>query len=353
MKVFRITLILVTFGLLFSCNGGKKARGSNFAVQLLTKKKHINTNDVLRFSLVNNKGITVDSITYKIDGESEDQVTTSSNFELSLNNAPLGKHDVLFSIYHDNEVELVRLPVSIFSSEKPKVYGYKVINEYPHDIKAFTQGLEFKGDTLYESTGKRGASSIRIVDLKSGSVNRKADLAANHFGEGITILNNKLYALTWQAGIGFVYDPLSLEKKGSFQYGQSKEGWGFCNDGTTLYKSDGTAHIWRLNPDTLIEEGSIQVCTNNKILKDINELEWVDGKIYANTWQPNREVAVIINPKNGAVEGVINFGGLKEKVSQHDELDVLNGIAYHPTKKTLFITGKYWDTLFEVELIER
>ncbi len=353
MKFIKICSLLLFTSLFLSCNGGKNANASNFNIQLQTKKKHLNSNDVLSFTLVNKNAIEVDSITYKIEGDKSEQKTTANSFELSLANASLGKHDVLFSVHYDDNVELVRVPISIFSNAKPIVYGYKIINEYPHDIKAFTQGLEFKGDTLYESTGKPGASTIRIVDLKSGSIVKKVDLAPNHFGEGITILNEKLYGLTWQAGIGFVYDPKTLEKKSSFQYGQSKEGWGFCNDGNTLYKSDGTAHIWRLNPDTLIEEGSIQICTNNKILKDINELEWVDGKIYANTWQSNREVAVIINPKNGAVEGVINFGGLKEKVSQHTELDVLNGIAYHPTKKTLFVTGKYWDKLFEVELVEK
>ncbi|NER17519.1 glutaminyl-peptide cyclotransferase [Spongiivirga citrea] len=353
MKFFKIGSVLLFIGLFLSCNGGKNANASNFNIQLLTKKKRLNSSDVLNFKLLNKNAIEVDSISYKIEGDTNEQQTTAGEFELSLANASLGKHTIVFSVHHDDTVELVRLPISIFSDIKPKVYGYKIINEYPHDIKAFTQGLEFKGDTLYESTGKRGESSIRKVEVKSGAVTNKVDLAANHFGEGITIMNNQLYALTWQAGIGFVYDPETLEKKSSFQYGQSKEGWGFCNDGTTLYKSDGTAHIWRLNPDTLIEEGSIQVCTNTKILKDINELEWVDGKIYANTWQSNREVAVIINPKNGAVEGVINFGGLKEKVSQHPELDVLNGIAYHPEKKTLFVTGKYWDKLFEVELVEK
>jgi glutaminyl-peptide cyclotransferase len=139
----------------------------------------------------------------------------------------------------------------------------------------------------------------------------------------------------------------------SFPYQESKEGWGLCNDGEKLYKSDGTQNIWILDPQDFSEKDRIQVMTHKTALKNLNELEWVDGKIYANTYQFQKDVAVIINPNTGAVEGVVDFTGLKEKVKQHPQLNVLNGIAYHKKRQTFFVTGKNWDKLFEVKILPK
>jgi len=141
--------------------------------------------------------------------------------------------------------------------------------------------------------------------------------------------------------------------KNRFPYQESKEGWGLCNDGNKLYKSDGSERIWQINSNNFIEENSFQVMTNKLAIKNLNELEWVDGKIFANTYQFQKDVVVIINPKNGAVEGVIDFSGLKEKTKQHPQQNVFNGIAYHKKRKTFFVTGKNWDKLFEVKIIEK
>ena len=148
-----------------------------------------------------------------------------------------------------------------------------------------------------------------------------------------------------------MYDVNTFEKKSSFTYGKSKEGWGICNDGNNIYKSDGTEQIWLLNPETLVEDSKLQVYTNKGKIIGINELEYVNGKIYANRYQKNG--VAIINPENGAIEGVIDFSPLKKQVTQHTGLDVLNGIAYNPETKTLFVTGKRWDKLFEVEVFEK
>ncbi|HNU59882.1 MAG TPA: glutaminyl-peptide cyclotransferase, partial [Aquaticitalea sp.] len=189
---------------------------------------------------------------------------------------------------------------------------------------------------------------LRKVDYKTGEVLKNIDLTNQYFGEGLTILGDKLYQLTWRENTGFIYDVNTFEKTGSFKYGKSKEGWGLCNDGTSLYKSDGTDKIWTLDTNDFTEKDHIQVYTNNGKIPSLNELEWIDGKIFANIYQRNG--VVIINPKSGAVEGVIDFSPLKEKVTQHRELDVLNGIAYNPNTKTIFVTGKDWDKLFEVEV---
>ena len=164
-------------------------------------------------------------------------------------------------------------------------------------------------------------------------------------------MNDNIYQLTWQRGVGFVYDVNTFERISSFKYGQSKEGWGLCNDDTMIYKSDGTEHIWILDPETLVEKEYIQAFTNKGKIVGLNELEWIDGKIYANRYQKNG--VAIINPKNGAIEGVIDFSSLIKKVKQHAQLDVLNGIAYNPETKTIFVTGKNWDKLFEVQIDQK
>jgi len=164
-------------------------------------------------------------------------------------------------------------------------------------------------------------------------------------------MNDKIYQLTWQSGSGFIYDLKDFKKIDSFKYNQSKEGWGLCNDGNKIFKSDGTEKIWFLNPVTMAEEGHFETVTNTSIFNKANELEYVDGKIYANVYQ--KESMMIIDAKSGAIEGVINFGGLKEKVTQHQYLDVLNGVAYHPERKTFFVTGKNWDKLFEVNILKK
>lgn len=176
-------------------------------------------------------------------------------------------------------------------------------------------------------------------------------MADQYFGEGLTILNNEIYQLTWQSNSGFIYDLDSFEKKGTFVYGSSKEGWGLCNDGKKIYKSDGTQKIWTLNPENLSEESFIEIYTNKAVVDNVNELEWVEGKIYANIFQAS--AIAVVNPKNGAVEGVIDLNGLKDEVTQHSQLDVLNGIAYNGEPNILYLTGKNWDKLFKVKIIEK
>ncbi|CAI8165872.1 MAG: Uncharacterised protein [Bacteroidota bacterium] len=264
-----------------------------------------------------------------------------------------GEQQVKAIIKTENDVKEVTKNIRVFASTKPKFYTYKLIKTYPHDINAYTQGLEFVGDTLYESTGQYGASSIRKVDFKSGKVIQKLPLDNAYFGEGITSINGKIIQLTWKKKLGFVYNSSDLTLEKSFKYTKSPEGWGICTDGTWLYKTDGSQKLWRLNPTTFEEVDSKDIVTHNTYLSKVNELEYVNGLIYGNTYQFNKDVVVIIDPKTGIVQGVVDFSGLKKRVSQHNRLDVFNGIAYHPKRNTFFVTGKYWDKLFEVEIIEK
>ncbi|MEE9363382.1 MAG: glutaminyl-peptide cyclotransferase [Cellulophaga sp.] len=341
-------LKLLTLGtlaiILNACGGGNTAASDLFVIKFDGNKKQLQQNQSTGISITNKKEKTITKVTYSINGK---EVILTDN-KINLNLPKVGAKTLKAVIEYEGGSAEINKKFILFAKNRPALYTYTIINEYPHDIKAFTQGLEFHNDTLYEGTGK--ISSLRQVDYKTGEIIKNIDLDKSIFGEGITILKDKLYQLTWQNKIGFIYDINKFEKIDRFAYGKSKEGWGLCNDGKVLYKSDGTEKIWTLNPDTLIEEDYIEIYTHNSKLIKINELEYVDGKIYANTWQPKKEVAVIINPSSGAVEGVINFAGLKSKVTQHKEVDVLNGIAYHPTRKTFFITGKYWDKMFEVKI---
>lgn len=331
--------------LFFLACGGENDPSRLFSIQL--EKNEIRVDETVTVSLRNKRDKQINSIAYFLDGEQ----LPVENDRITVETETLGSKTLIARVaFEDRSVEVPK-EIRVLASEAPLVYTYEIINEFPHDSKAFTQGLEFYRDTLYESTGKRGESSIRKVDFTTGEVLEKVELERNYFGEGITLMGDKIYQLTWQNGIGFIYDRASLERTGRFKYGQSKEGWGLCNNGEVIYKSDGTERIWILNPDTLAEEGYIQTVTNTSIFNKANELEYVDGKIYANVWQ--KESMMIINANSGAIEGVVNFGGLKKRVTQHDQLDVLNGVAYHPTRNTFFITGKYWDKLFEVRITPR
>jgi len=325
-----------------SCGSNSGQKQSDFSITANTKNNAITLGETLSLSIKNPKNRTIESVSYTLNNN-----IISDNYDLT--NSKLGEHIIEATIKTKGETQIVSQNLTILNNTPPKVFSYKIINEYPHDITSYTQGLEFYEGELYESTGQRGESKLRKVNYKTGDVLKNIDLAREYFGEGLTILNDKMYQLTWTSGRGFVYDVNTFEKTGSFRYGDSKEGWGICNDKEVLFKSDGTEKIWAINPETLVENSYIQAFHNKGKVVGLNELEWVDGKIYANRYQKNG--VAIINPSNGAIEGVIDFSPLIKQVKQHPGLDVLNGIAYNQETKTLFVTGKRWNKLFEVEII--
>ncbi|WP_434035651.1 glutaminyl-peptide cyclotransferase [Formosa sp. 4Alg 33] len=339
MKASNILIVIFLTATLFSCGSSSKDKKSDFTLQTNAPGNGISLHEDLNLSVKNPKNIKIDSIVYFIN-----DLRISESINLSQHK--LGKQNIKATIYTADDVQTVNAPLLILNDKSPKVFTFELLNTYPHDITSYTQGLEFYNDTLYESTGQYKESKLRKIDYKTGDIIHGIKLADEYFGEGLTVLNEKLYQLTWQKGTGFVYDIHTLKKTSSFKYNNSKEGWGICNDGKVLYKSDGTEKIWILDPETLEEKSYIQVYTNKGKIGRVNELEWINGKIYANIYQ--KDGVAIINPKNGAVEGVIDFTPLKKKVTQHQGLDVLNGMAFNPATKTLFVTGKRWDKLFEV-----
>lgn len=343
MKLFKVLTIIILSVLIVSCGSNAGQKKADFIINTNAVKGDISIDETLKLSLENKKNHQIDSVSFTLDGKKIHET-------LELKDVKLGKQTIEAVVYFNNEKQTVTSSITILNNEVPKIFNYKVINEYPHDITSYTQGIEFYNDTLYESTGQYKESKLRKLNYKTGDIIKNIDLADEYFGEGLTILKNKIYQLTWKEGTGFVYDVNTFEKLSSFKYGNSKEGWGLCNNDNFIYKSDGTENIWLLNPNTLVEQENIQVYTNKGKIVGINEMEWIDGNIYANRYQ--KDGVAIINPKNGAVIGVIDFSPLKKLVTQHEGLDVLNGIAYNPVTKTIFVTGKRWDKLFEVEVIE-
>jgi glutamine cyclotransferase len=227
------------------------------------------------------------------------------------------------------------------------VYTYRVVNVYPHDPGAYTQGLVYEDGIFYEGTGLRGRSSLRKVDLETGQVLQFLPLADLYFGEGIAVLADDIYQLTWKSGIGLVYDKDSFGLLRVFTY--PGEGWGLTHDGQRLVMSDGTPALRFLDPETLQETGQVKVSYEGRPVWALNELEYVKGEIYANIWKTN--TIARIDPKTGKVIGLIDLEGLLEPQGYDGPVDVLNGIAYDAKGNRLFVTGKLWPMLFEIELV--
>lgn len=236
--------------------------------------------------------------------------------------------------------------VVVVTALPPIDYTYTVVHEYPHDRTAFTQGLDFDGSALYEGTGLRGRSSIRRVDLTTGQVLQQRNLADNYFGEGIVVVGERLYQLTWQSHTGFIYDKTTFEPLATFSY--PSEGWGLTFDGQSLIMSDGTPTLHFLDPQTLTETGQVQVSDANGPVYRLNELEYVNGDVLANVWQTDR--VAIIDPHSGRVKAWIDLSGLLTPEDRTQPVDVLNGIAYLDQEDRLFVTGKLWPKLFEIQV---
>ncbi len=251
-------------------------------------------------------------------------------------------------------VEDVAPPPRVPFSEATPRYGVRVVQSHPHDTQAFTQGLELYGGTLFESTGQEGRSGVRQVELETGRVLRRADLPHPLFGEGITVLDGRVYQLTWKSQRGYVFDAATLAPVDSFTY--AGEGWGLATDGTKLYMSDGTSNIRVVDPAGFSVERTVQVTEAGRPVYYLNELEWVDGELWANVWMT--DWVVRIDPATGQVTGWIDLAGLltpAERTGPTGQplVDVTNGIAWDAANERLLVTGKFWPRLFEVEVVGR
>jgi len=254
--------------------------------------------------------------------------TNSKKFEQSNNN-------------HSDKSSQTNISNNITS----KMAEFEIINKYPHDKDAYTQGLIFSGDILYESTGLYGQSSLRSVQIKDGKVLQKINLSPIYFAEGITLLSQKIYQLTWENHKGFIYN-LNLEKIGEFSY--PGEGWGITTDGKYLIISDGSNYLNFYEPSTMNVIKTLSVEDGNTPIFNLNELEWVDGLIYANVYMKDEIIA--INPENGKVVYIFDISNLRDQLDDKKDAEVSNGIAFNPQTGTFYLTGKNWSNLFEVRI---
>lgn len=231
---------------------------------------------------------------------------------------------------------------------KVRQYRVEVVKEYPHDVSSYTQGLFFDGEQMYESTGQYGQSTFRKVDIETGKPLRKLDFSKKYFVEGSVMLDGRLFILTWSSRVAFVYDASTLEYKATYSY--PREGWGLTTDGKSLIASDGSANLFFMGTDFKVQK-RLTVKMNGQPVRFLNELEYLDGKIWANVY--TSDLIVIIDPATGNVEAVVDCTGLLPDKLRTADTDVLNGIAWHPSSKKLYLTGKNWSRLYEVRLVEK
>lgn len=266
----------------------------------------------------------------------------------SSSNARVGKNILKVTFYKKGRKENHTISVILLSDLIPSEHKYKIINKFPHDNQAFTQGLLYDNGVLYESTGLEGQSTLRIVTIQTGIPIMKINLENQIFAEGIALFNNQIYQLTYKSQIGFIYDKKNLQLIRRFDY-PIKEGWGLTSDGNHLIMSDGSAQLYFIEPVYFTQVDQIEVFDNKGMVTYLNELEYINGKVLANIWYKN--IVVIIDPLTGKVTGQINLEKLIPAEIKQDPNKVLNGIAWNPATKHIFITGKNWPVLYELEII--
>jgi glutamine cyclotransferase len=262
-------------------------------------------------------------------------------------NARVGKNTLKINVFRKGQKEIHAVNIILLSDRVPVDYHYRVIQQFPHDEEAWTQGLVYENGVMYESTGLEGKSTLRIVDLKSGIPTRQIKLEDQLFAEGIAIFRDQIFQVTWTSQVGFIYDKNTLELIRKFNY-PIKQGWGLTTSENRLIMSDGSAQLYFLEPEYFTQLDQIEVFDNKGMVNNLNELEYIHGKILANVWY--KSFIVIIDPDNGKITGQINLEELIPPSCKKDSNKVLNGIAYNSQNGHIYVTGKYWPVLYELEI---
>ncbi len=350
---------LIPGSMLYSC-GDDKSKADNPPVLpkanssvTYSPKTRLTSESKIEVSVQLNKAedqnkLHVDSIT--VSWNNTHLLTSqATGFTLPLEGLNAGKQDILTIVHLSNgNTEKHYLRLTVLAPSAPVSYSYNKVNTFTHDPDAYTQGLFVHNGFFYESTGKEGKSTLRKVEIKTGKVVQQVNVEDKYFAEGITMYNNQIFQLTYTTNIGFVYDSETFERIRTFNY--PTEGWGLETMGDQLIMTDGSENIYFMNPETFVEQRRIQVYDHQGKVDQLNELEVIDGKIYANVYQTDR--IVIINPETGVVEGSINLQGILNTQGYNRPLDVLNGIAWDETTGALYVTGKWWPKVFQIELVK-
>jgi glutamine cyclotransferase len=306
-------------------------------------------------------GIKPDSIVYLIDSVRVGSKKDSSAFLVKTDSMLFGPRLITAKVYQSGKSQELSTNIVLLPAKAPEEYTFKIERVFPHDTSCFTEGLLYQNGFLYESGGgylipPKGdevlaQSSLRKVDLATGKAVQKIMVDPKVFAEGISIIGDKIVQLTYKEKIGYVYDKNSFKLLKTFTDNIGIEGWGMCFDGKKLYKDDKTNRLFFLDKDDYHQIGYVDVYDDKGAVNEINELEYIDGKIYANIWRT--DTIVVINPKTGAVLQRIDMAGLYPASKRNPNADVLNGIAYDADQKRIFVTGKKWDKLFQVKFVKK
>lgn len=348
----------------FSCNHNDNAINNNLTLNDTNQAVTVNTIAVEspEYGKVFSRGDKVelkfadllikenDSLTISINNKPTNNYTIENGVLVLLTDSlNSGKNRINIELNASGQSKLAQTMIVLKASSAPIEYSYKVVARFPHDDKSYTQGLEFYKGIMYEGSGQYGESALRRYKLQSGELLQSYSLPSNVFGEGIVIYDNKIYQLTWQSHICYEYDLETFKLLRTFEF--NTEGWGLTKYNDFLVMSDGSNTLYFLNPETFTEVKRLEVYNNVGPVVYLNELELIDRKIYANVYQTDD--IVIINPENGFVEGIIHLNNLLDPKKIKRKPDVLNGIAYDVDKNKLFLTGKYWPEIYQVQIIPK
>ncbi len=329
-------------------NTRKQQEEKLISLALVKKEGRYVTGDTISFTLTRPDTLVIDSVAVYLRGQEEGVYPWQEKYSISTDSQNPGKAGVRVKVFYHGKSNSVSKQVEILSDIVPKRYTYKVVNTFPHDVEAYTQGLQYYDGWFYEGTGNYNQSTVRKVRVENGEVIQIRNNASDIFGEGITIYKGRIYQLTYKAQICYVYDLNTFDEVQKY-YFQAREGWGLTTAGDELVMSDGTNILYFLDPEMFTVKRQMEVYNNNGPVLDLNELEYIDGKIFANRYYSD-EIA-IINPVTGKEEGIIDLKGILSVKDRKPSTNVLNGIAWDENGRRLFVTGKYWPKLFEIKVV--
>lgn len=296
-----------------------------------------------------------DSIVYLLDSVKIASGKDSSALVVKTDSLKLGQRIITAKVYQNGKSQDISTDIVLLPARAPEEYSYKIVKVFPHDTSSYTEGLQYVDGLLYESTGNYGTSTIRKSDLNTGKAIKVTKIDKKYFGEGISVVGDKVIQMTYREKVGFVYDKNNLNLLSTFENEVGNEGWGMCYDGKKLYFDDGTSRVWFLNKDNYHLTGYIDVFDDKGAVNEINELEYIDDKLYANVY--TKDTIVVIEPKTGAVLKRVDMKNLWPVSNRPKDFDninnVLNGIAWDENGRRLFVTGKKWPHVYQIELVKK
>lgn len=361
MRSTRLPLLAVLLAVFCSCHNGNQNNTTETNISITPEAgTSFKSGDAVPIKVGVPQDMKADSIVILLDSNRITSSKESLIFNIKTDTLPLGTKTITARVYTAGKSQEVSTNIVLLAAKAPDVLTFQVQKVFPHDTSSYTEGLVYQDGYLYESGGGYGVStdgepvdgpsSLRKVDITTGKVLQKTMLDPKVFGEGISIVGDKIIQLTWKEKKGYVYDKNTLKLLNTFNNNVGIEGWGMCFDGKRLYMDDSSNRIWFLNKDTYQSAGYIDVYDNQGPVQQINELEYIDGKLYANIYQT--DYIIVIDPKTGAVLQKIDLTSLYPKDQRNPQADVLNGIAWDAQGKRLFVTGKKWNKLFQIGIVK-